>query len=237
MKPSIEQIGISFISIAFTLSALAICVYTLFYSPETTTRTQAIYWFCIALAAAVVPYLKVLAPYIKRVKVGDVEVELNELRKEVQSVQHKVSKLDEAMMRLSEVSQREASLPTEFREFRGKVFSDYATTLDNSAPEEKLAKQEYFSQMHLRSASMDISQLKEALDKLGYYHGSNDESFSPGLAQSIEKFQSDNVAGKPDGIAGPITLSAIRELLISRHVDRDGIAATSKVAKANVEAE
>lgn len=74
-----KRISISFISTVFALFALAICAYSLFYSSEPATKPQGIYWFSIALVAAVLPYLKDLTPYIRRVKVGDVEVELNEL--------------------------------------------------------------------------------------------------------------------------------------------------------------
>jgi hypothetical protein len=86
-----KRISISFISTVFALFALTICVYSLFYSFETATKTQAIYWFCIALVAAVVPYLKDLTPYIRRVKVGEVEVELDELKKEVQAVKNELN--------------------------------------------------------------------------------------------------------------------------------------------------
>src|ERR1044072_34002 len=116
-----KRISISFVSTVFALFALAICVYSLFYYVETATKTQGIYWFCIALVAAIVPHRKDLAPYIKRVKVSDVEVELNELKKEVQAVKNDIKKLDKVMMQLSKVSEKEASLSPEFREF-GKTF-------------------------------------------------------------------------------------------------------------------
>ena len=214
--PAPKRISISFISTVFALFALAICIYSLFYSFESATRTQGIYWFCIALVAAIVPHLKDLAPYVKRVKVGDVEVELNELKKEVQAVKKDIKKLDNVMMQLSKVSETEASLSPEFREVRQEVFANYAKSLTRNTPEEKLHKQEFFTQMHLRNASMDIAQLKEALNQLGYYHSSIDKSFSPELAQAIEKFQSEHVEDQPDGIAGPITLSKIDKLLRSQ---------------------
>ena len=211
-----KRISISFISTVFALFALAICVYSLFYSFEAATKTQAIYWFCIALVAAIVPYLKDLAPYIKRVKVGDVEVELNELKKEVQTVKNDIKKLDDVMMRLFKVSQKEASLPQGIRELRQEVFSAYAETLTKKTPEDKLPEQEFFTQRHLTNASMDITQLKEALSQLDYYHGSIDQGFTLELTQAIEKFQSENLEGQPDGIAGPITLSRIDKLLRSQ---------------------
>ena len=45
---------------------------------------------------------------------------------------------------------------------------------------------------------MNFAQLKEALNQLGYYHGSIDKSFSPELAQAIENFQSEHVEDQPD---------------------------------------
>jgi murein L,D-transpeptidase YcbB/YkuD len=207
-----RRISISVISTGFAFLALGICAYSLFYSFEIVIKTQAIYWFCIALVAAVVPYLKDLTPYIRRVKVGEVEVELNELRKEVQAVRNE---LDDVMARLGKVSQKEASLTKEEREFRQKIFSNFAEILAKNTPEGKLLKQEHYTQVHLRGASMKVSELKETLKKLDYYHGPIDESFSLELAQAVEKFQADN-GEIADGIAGTITLSKIRELLPSQ---------------------
>lgn len=211
-----KRISFSFISAIFTLFALAISIHSLFFSTETATRTQAIYWFCIALVAAITPHLKDLAPYIRRVKVGEVEVELNELKKEVQTVKNEIRELDGLMTRLASVSQNEASIPTEIREFRQEVFNRYAERLAKKTADDRLAEQESYTQEHLRKASMSIPELKVALKQLNYYHGTMDPSFSLELAQAIEKFQSENVQGNPDGIAGPITLSKIDELLRSQ---------------------
>lgn len=214
-KPKPKRISISLISTIFALFALAICMHSLFYSIETATKTQAIYWFCIALVAAIVPYLKDLTPYIRRVKVGEVEVELNELKQKVQAVRNE---LDDVMGRLATVSQKEAALTKEEREFRDKVFNNFAESLDKDTPERKLLKQEYFTQIRLREVSMKVSELKETLKKLDYYHGLIDESFSLELAQAVEKFQAENGI-KSDGIAGTITLSKIGELLDSKRVN------------------
>jgi hypothetical protein len=45
--------------------AFLVFAYSLFFSSESSIRTQAIYWFCIALIALIIPYTEEIAAYIR----------------------------------------------------------------------------------------------------------------------------------------------------------------------------
>ena len=93
-----RRLSISSISRIFTLFALAICLYSFFVSDETEIKTQAIYWFCIALISAIVPYLEEIVAYVGSIKLGDVEIALKEVEKEIKRVDSRVEKLDEKLL-------------------------------------------------------------------------------------------------------------------------------------------
>jgi murein L,D-transpeptidase YcbB/YkuD len=206
-------VGVSSISRAFAIFALVICLYSFFISPETAIKTQAIYWFCIALVSAVVPYLEEVVAYVQSIKLGDIEIALKEVKKELQRVDDRVEKLDTKLLTaLGQVRQSEASLSKEARENRQRIYDESAQVLALLPPESKINLQKRLTLNHLGQAGIDVSSLKDLLKKLGYYQGSIDQIFDLELVQSIERFQAENVPGQPDGIVGPITLDKIAEL-------------------------
>lgn len=206
-------VGVSSISRAFAIFALVICLYSFFISPETAIKTQAIYWFCIALVSAVLPYLEEVVAYVQSIKLGDIEIALKEVKKELQRVDDRVEKLDTKLLTtLGQVRQSEASLSKEARENRQRIYDESAQVLALLPPESKINLQKRLTLNHLGQAGIDVSSLKDLLKKLGYYQGSMDQNFDLELVQSIERFQAENVLGQPDGIVGPITLDKIAEL-------------------------
>lgn len=208
-----RRLGISFISRAFALLALAICFYSLFFAPEPEIKTQAIYWFCIALLSAVVPYLEEVITYIRSIKLGDIEIALKEVKKDIKRVDDRVEKLDNKLLSsLGQVRQSEATLSKEARENRQRIYDESAQALTLLPPQIKIKLQERLTLNHLSDTGIEIPTLKELLKELDYYHGKIDQLFTLELVKAIEKFQSENMLGQPDGIVGPMTLSKIAEL-------------------------
>lgn len=208
-----RHLGVAFISRAFAVFALVICLYSFFIAPETAIKTQAIYWFCVALVAAVVPYLEEVVAYVQSIKLGDIEIALKEVKKEIQRVDDKVERLDsKLLMALGQVRQSEAALSKEARESRQRIYDESAQALALLPPESKINLQKRLTLNHLNDAGIDVQTLKEVLEKLGYYQGPMDQFFTPELVQAVERFQAENIPGQPDGIVGPITLSKIAEL-------------------------
>ncbi|MEA5449310.1 peptidoglycan-binding protein [Leptolyngbya sp. CCNP1308] len=208
-----RRLGISSISRVFAAFALLICFYSFFISPETEVKTQAIYWFCVALVSSVIPYFEEVVTYVKSIKLGDIEIALKEVKREIQRVDDKVEKLDNKLLAsLGQVRQNEASLSQEARENRQKIYDESAQVLALLPPESKISLQKRLTLNHLNEIGIDVQTLKEILGKIGYYQGSIDTLFTPELVQAIEKFQSEHTPGVPDGIVGPITLSKIAEL-------------------------
>ena len=212
-----RRVNISNISVAFSCFALIVCCHSLFFSPKTTIKTQAISWFYAALASAIIPYLEEVAVYIKTIKVGSggIEIAMNEVKKEIQKIDAKVEKLDNKLLQtLDKIQQNESALSHQAREIRQQNYDSWAVNvLAKMTPQEKLATQESLTHNHLRSEGVGMKELKDMLSQLDYYHGSMDQVFTPELAQAVEKFQVESGLGIPDGIAGSITLSKIAELL------------------------
>lgn len=213
-KPVVmRRLGIAFISRFFSVFALAICLYSFFVSDETEIKTQAIYWFCIALVSAVVPYLEEVVTYIQSIKLGDIEIALTEVKKEIERVDNRVEKLDEKLLvSLGQVRQSEAGLSKEARENRQRIYDESAQVLALLPPESKIKLQKRLTLNHLSDAGIDVRTIKEILGNLDYYRGGIDQFFTPELVQAVEKFQAENMLGQPDGIVGPMTLSKIAEL-------------------------
>lgn len=215
-KLSGNRLGVTFISRAFAVFALVICFHSFFMSSDTEIKTQAIYWFCASLIAAVIPYIKDVAVYVESIKLGDVEIALNEVKKELQRVDNKVERLDERLMvSLSQVRQSEAALSKEARENRQQIYDESAQVLAMLPFEKKIKLQERLTLNHLNNVGLDVPALKHLFERLKYYQGSMDHGFSPELVRAIEQFQSDHIPGQIDGIAGPMTLAKIAELLNS----------------------
>lgn len=208
-----RRLGISSISRFFAVSALVICLYSFFVSDEAEIKTQAIYWFCIALISAVVPYLEEVLAYVRSIKLGDIEIAIKDVKKEIQRVDDRVERLDEKLLiSLGQVRQSEADLSKEARENRQRIYDESAQALDLLPPEGKIKLQKRLTLNHLSDAGIDIKTIKEILEKLGCYQGKVDQFFTSELVQAVEKFQSENMLGQPDGIVGPMTLSKIAEL-------------------------
>jgi murein L,D-transpeptidase YcbB/YkuD len=212
-----RRLSVFAISRIFATFALAICFYSFFISPETEIKTQAIYWFCVALISSVIPYLEEVVTYVKTIKLGDIEIALKEVKNEIQRVDNKVEKLDSRLLNsLGQVRHNEANLSKEARENRQKIYDESAQVLALLPPENKISLQKRLTMNHLNEIGIDVQALKELLEKIGYYQGSMDSLFTPDLVQVIEKFQIEHLTGEPDGIVGPITLSKIAELHSSR---------------------
>lgn len=211
------RISIANISIAFSAFALIVCFHSLFFTTETAVKTQAIYWFYAAFVSAIIPYLEEVADYIKTIKVGSggIEIAMNEVKKEIQKIDEKVENLDNKLLRtLDKIQQNESALSQQAREVRQRNYDSWAVNrLAKMSSEKKLATQESLTHYHLGSEGVEIKELKNMLSQLGYYDGSIDQVFTYELVQAVEKFQSENGLGIPDGIAGSITLSKIAELL------------------------
>lgn len=209
--------SISNISIFLAIFALVVCCYSLFFSSETAIKTQAIYWFYSALISVIIPYLKEVAVYIKTIKVGSsgIEIAMNEVKEKIQTIDAKVDKLDNKLLQtLEQVQQNEATLSQQAREIRQQNYDSWTVNvLAKMSPQKKLATQESLTYTHLKNEGVKMTQLKETLSQLGYYHGNIDQTFSPELAQAVEQFQLENGLGIPDGIAGSVTLAKIAELV------------------------
>ena len=212
-----RRLNISSISIYFAIFALVVCCYSLFFSSEIAIKTQAIYWFYSALISAIIPYLEEVAVYVKTIKVGSggIEIAMNEVKEKIQKIDAKVEKLDDKLLQtLEQVQQNEATLSQQARDIRQQNYDSWTVNvLAKMSPQEKLATQESLTHTHLKNEGVRITQVKETLNQLGYYHGNIDQAFNPELAQALEKFQLENGLGIPDGIAGSVTLAKIAELL------------------------
>ncbi|NCS24723.1 MAG: peptidoglycan-binding protein [Microcystis aeruginosa BS13-02] len=212
-----RRANISTISISFAIFALVVCCHSLFVSSETAIKTQAIYWFYSALISAIIPYLEEIAVYVKTIKVGSggIEIAMNEVKEKIQKIDAKVEKMDNKLLQtLERVQQNEAILSQQARDIRQQNYDSWTVNiLAKMSPQEKLATQESLTHTHLKNEGVGITQLKEMLNQLGYYHGNIDQAFNPELAQAVEKFQLENGLGIPDGIAGSVTLTKIAELL------------------------
>ncbi|MBD2056930.1 peptidoglycan-binding protein [Oculatella sp. FACHB-28] len=207
-----RRIGVSSISRAFAVFALFICLYSFFISPETAIKTQAIYWFCVALVSAAIPYLEEVVAYVQSIKLGDIEIALKEVEKEIQRVDNKVEKLDGRLIAsLGQIRQNETALSKEAREDRQKIYDESAQLLTLLPPENRINLQKRLTLNHLDKVGIDLKTLKEVLKKLGYYKGAIDQSFTLEFVEAVEKFQSENMPGQPDGIVAPVTLSKIAE--------------------------
>lgn len=210
---AMRRLSIFSISRIFVLFAFGICIYSFFLSDETEIKTQAIYWFCIALVSAVIPYLEEVVEYIQSIKLGDIEIALKEVEKEIKRVDNRVEKLDEKLLiSLSQVRQSEASLSKEARESRQEIYDESSQALALLSPENKISLQKRLTLNHLNNIGIDVKTLKEILKDMGYFYGNIDQFFTPELVQSVEDFQSKNMTGRSDGIVGPMTLSKIAEL-------------------------
>lgn len=212
-----SRINVSLLSQTFAAFALFLCVHSFFFSPETEIKTQSIYWFCVALVASIIPYIKEVATYIESIKLGDIEIALNEVRKELQRVDDKVDVLDNKLLvSLSQVHQSEAALSKEARDNRQQIYEESAEVLALLPPDKRVKLQERLTRNHLNNIGIQISDLKEVLHKLTYYQGSIDNTFSLDLVQAIETFQAQCMEGQPDGIVGPMTLAKIAEMLMRK---------------------
>jgi hypothetical protein len=194
--------------------AFLVFAYSLFFSSESSIRTQAIYWFCIALIALIIPYTEEIAAYIKSVKIGAVELVLKEVKEKIQEVDEKVSRLDSKLLTaLERVREREETLPPNIRDARQEVFNQYTEGLAGLTPEERFARQKSISLPYLSDDNIAVSMLKTTLTQLNDYHGVIDERFTPELVQGIEKFQAGKKLEPVDGIAGLMTLAEIAKFL------------------------
>lgn len=210
-----NRINIYTISLAFSIFALIICFHSLFFSSDTSIKTQSIYWFCIAFVSALIPHLDKVTASFKSIKIGDFEIAMNEVREEINQVYNKVNKLDNKLFTtLNQVQQNEQNISEEARKIRQKNYDSWTINILSKMDEKKkMITQESLTITHLKREGFEVRQIKSMLEQLGYYHGDVDQKFDLELVEAVEKFQKENVLGEPDGIAGSITISKIAELL------------------------
>ncbi len=95
---------------------------------------------------------------------------------------------------------------------RQEAYKRFNKQLSQAADEDKLRLRETFTRQWLQNSGLSVSDLKGMLGKLGYYKGTDDNTFGQDLAQSIILFQTDHALEPVDGICGELCLAKLREL-------------------------
>lgn len=197
----------------FSLMALGIFLYVFLGDVEKELKEDAVYWFLIALAAAILPYLK-------QIRFKDLELDLREEisrnRKDLElhfnkEISNNREELDQRMDNLQAftssigpVELSESKLSEEYREHRDRVFGDFNRRLKRADPDQRLSLQERFTRMHLLRFGITLSDVKTALSELGIYNGDITNEFDAVTVEAIGRFQ--EISGlEADGIFGPET--------------------------------
>jgi len=201
-----------FIAVVFSLVALGIFLYVFFGNVEKELKADAIYWFLIALAAAILPY-------IKQIRFRDLEINLREeITKNREEMDQRIDNLQAFMSSISAVELSESNLPQEMREHRDRVFRDFNRRLRRTDPDQRLSLQERFTRMHLTRFGITLSDIKTALAELGLYKGDITNEFDTDTAKAIESFQEMNGL-EADGIFGPMTYQRLASRLSTESSD------------------
>jgi murein L,D-transpeptidase YcbB/YkuD len=197
------------IAVVFSLVAIGIFLYVFFGNVEKELKADAIYWFLIALAAAILPFLK-------QIRFRDLEINLREeISKNREEMDQRVDNLQAFMSSISAVELSESKLPQEMREHRDRVFRDFNRRLQRTDPDQRLSIQDRFTRMHLARFGIALSDVKKALAELGLYEGDITDIFDADTAKAIEGFQEMNGL-EADGIFGPMTYQRLASRLSTK---------------------
>jgi murein L,D-transpeptidase YcbB/YkuD len=200
------------ISLVFSLFAFAVFLYVFFGNVAKEFRADAIYWFLIALAAAVLPQLK-------QIRFRDLEISLREeISKSREEVEQRVDNLQAFMSSINSVELSESALSQDQREHRDRVFRDFNRRLQGAEPEQRLGLQERFTRMHLAKLGISLSDVKTALAQLGLYKGNITNDFDNATARAIEHFQEMNGL-EADGIFGLMSYQRLAAHLAQKSGD------------------
>ena len=191
----------------FALVALGMFIYTSFTETGTALKDQGIYWFFASFFSA-------LIPHIKQFRYKDLEVTFKEEVKNLEiSFAKRIDKLNSDIFLAAEpLRAGEEVMSPERRKRRDEVFQRFATDLQQLPPQERFMKQEQMSRQYLNQLKLDVSQLKDILQKLGFYSGPIDNEFTPQLVDAMTIFQTKNRIKPVDGIFGFLTYQKMAEL-------------------------
>jgi hypothetical protein len=188
---------IVFLSGVFALTAIAMFIYTTFWSKDDSLQEQGIFWFLIAIASSILPT-------VSHLRFQDFEVEF---RREISRVENEVvelkGRLDKA---IEKVNAEESALSPEKLAKRDKLFDDYQRRMEGVPSSERFRLQRLNTLRYLDRYGVSIRQVKEHLRNLSAYSGQVDDEFSPDLADAIEQFQRQNDMRHVDGMIGQLTL-------------------------------
>jgi hypothetical protein len=191
---------IVFLSGIFALSAIAMFVYTTFWSKDDSLKEQGIFWFLIAIASSILPT-------VSHLRFQDFEVEF---RREIKRVEDEVVELKGLLDKAVEkVNLEESSLTPQQLADRNAHWDDYQRRMDSVSRSERFRLQRLNTLRYLNRYEVSIRQIKEHLRTLDVYSGDIDDDFSPDFARAIEQFQRQNNMRHVDGMIGQLTLREI----------------------------
>lgn len=186
------------IAFFFSFSALVIFLYVFFTDVGPELKSDAIYWFLIALTAAIIPQ-------VRQIRFRDLELHLKEeIEKHREEVEKRVDDLQALTSSLNAVALSESAIPIEVREHRDRVYRNFNQRLKGMNPDQRLKTQEHFSRMHLARFDISLPDAKRALAALNFYRGEVTDQFDLETANAIQKFQQESSI-EADGILGPMT--------------------------------
>ena len=196
------------VSYCFSMMAFLIFLYAFFRSADPAIQQQAIYWFYTSLATA-------LIPSIKQFKIKDFEVQFKEEIKKIEQQIHKLN--DEFFKTLETVKMSENQLSQELREQRAESWHNFNAHLESLSEPERFQEQQRISLKNLHEYLVTVSQLKQQLHKLGYFHGTIDEDFTKELVAALFEFQKDCHVEFIDGMFGKMTYLKLAEVLTAKN--------------------
>lgn len=203
-----NQKRVAAISYTLALAAIAMFIFTVFFSNITDLQRQGIYWFGIAAICALLP---TLLPLVTKLKVLDFEVEFNA---KLESVEKRVAEIEDAFIKSFESLRREEQeLPPSFIEQRNRQWDRFDEYMQGLDKEQRFQAQKHNSLIYLEKFGLTVRDLKQRLTQLGYYRGEIDNDFSRDLAEAIEHFQRMNNMRHIDGMFGELTLQKMAEQL------------------------
>jgi murein L,D-transpeptidase YcbB/YkuD len=194
------------IAAVFSVLAFGIFLYVFLGDVKEELKADSIYWFIIALAAAVLPL-------IKQIRFRDLEITLRkEISEHREELDRRVDNLQLFVTSADWVKLSESKLPEGLREYRDRVFSDFNRRLKRADPEQRVKLQEHYTRLHLARFKITLSSVKTALAELGLYKGEISNDFNIETAEAIGRFQEMNGL-EIDGIFGPMTYERLASRL------------------------
>ena len=206
---------IKVVSYGFSIIAFLVFLYSFFRSPDPAIQQQAIYWFYTSLVTA-------LIPNVKQFKIKDFEVQFKE---EIKKIEQKIHKLnDEFFKTLETVKASESHLSQEVKAQRTASWHTFNEHLESLPEPERFHEQQRISLKNLHEYLVTVSQLKQQLHKIDYFHGTIDDDFSKELVAALFAFQEDYHLEFIDGMFGKMTYLKLAEVLVEQdHRTSNGI--------------